>query len=172
MVYIGQKSYRLYNSIKDKNIDEPVFECDALLAPTIQILNLLGYKTTCCCSGHLVDTEYDTNVLKDHPDFMHYGKCYIVFEKSVEGLRESGFVPISEAIPMTDAESVIMKQFTFTNENGVAVLRRIFSNDNGRLFEMTNSAVALVRWAARLVPDNDNFKAIVDSLIDFIDREL
>lgn len=166
MIYIGQKSFRLYSSIKDKNIDEPLFECDELLAPTIQILNFLGYKTTYCCSGHLVDAEFDKIALKDHPDLVNHGECYIAFEKSVEELRESGFVPISEAIPMTDAESIIMKQFVFRNEHGVAVLRRFFPDGNGRLFEMVNSAVALIHWAARLVPDNNKFKAIVDSFIE------
>ena len=174
MVYIGQKSYRLYKSIEDKNIDEPLFECDELLAPTIQILNLFGYKTTYCCSGHLVDNEYDTNVLKDYPEKVHKGDCYIIFEKSVEELRKSGFVPINEAIPMTDAESIIMKEFTFKNEHGVAVLRRTFSHEKARLFEMINSAVALLRWSARLLPDN--LEEIIDEFIeykhyDFINKE-
>ena len=166
MIYIGQKSYRLYKSIEDKNINEPVFECDELLAPTIQILNFLGYKTISCCSGHLVDSEYDKNILKDYPDLTTYNDCYIAFEKSVEELRESGFIPISEAIPMTDTESVIMKQFVFRNEHGVAVLRRSFPDGNGRLLEMVDSAVTLMHWAVRLVLDNDKLKPVVDSFIE------
>lgn len=165
MIYIGQKSYRLYKSIEDKNIDEPVFKCDELLAPTIQILNLFGFKTTYCCSGHLVDNEYDTEAMKDYPIKVSNNDCYIVFEKSVEELRSEGFIPVSEAIPMSDAESAIMKQFKFENEHGVAVLRRTFPEDGARLFHMVNSALVLVRWAARLMPDSDKLKSIVNEFI-------
>lgn len=167
MVYIGQKSFRIYKSIEDKNIDEPVFECDELLAPTIQLLNMLGYKTTYCCSGHLVDNERDTGTMKDYPSSVFNGNCYIVFEQSVEELRESGFVPISESIPMTDIDANIMKEFIFKNEHGVAVLRRTFPKDSARLFEMMNSAAALIKWAPRLIPAN----GIKDAVNKFVENK-
>lgn len=167
MVYIGQKSFRIYKSIEDKNIDEPVFKCDELLAPTIQLLNMLGYKTTYCCSGHLADIEFDKNILKDHPDFRYHGECYIAFEKSVEELRKSGFVPISETILMSDADANIMKEFTFKNEHGMAVLRRTFPKNSTRLFEMMNSAAVLIKWAPRLISAN----GIEDAVNKFVENK-
>ena len=155
MVYIGQESFRIYGDIRDKNIDEPVFECDELLAPAIQILNFLGYKTISCCSGHLVGVGSDCS------------NCYIQFQNSMSELREMGFVPINEAVPMSDSDKFVLKQFIFrARVDGTSELRRMLNSESGRLFEIMNSAAALTRWAARLHKSN----ALKDAIDMFTEK--
>lgn len=48
MAYIEKTTFEIYQ----QQTTEECFECDDIIAPVIRVLNLKGYKTTFCCSGH------------------------------------------------------------------------------------------------------------------------
>lgn len=54
MVLINKKTFEIYTRIVGEDYDKnEYFECDELLAPTIYNLNLKGYLTEFCCTGHI-----------------------------------------------------------------------------------------------------------------------
>lgn len=58
MVYIHEKTLDGFHDVGCDESRGYFFECDELIAPTIQLLNYKGYKTKFCCSGHAYnDTE-------------------------------------------------------------------------------------------------------------------
>lgn len=52
MVYINKDTLEIVRHLLCDEAREEYFECDELIAPTIQMLNVKGYLTNNCCSGH------------------------------------------------------------------------------------------------------------------------
>jgi len=51
MAYIHKTTFEILHELPDEWKDD-YFECDELVAPVIRALNLKGYTTRFCCSGH------------------------------------------------------------------------------------------------------------------------
>lgn len=67
----------------------PVKDIDLLILPTIITLNLKGYKTKFCCSGHVLTPWKFRNRRKKIKEAMTF-RSYISFENYVESIP-SGF---------------------------------------------------------------------------------
>jgi len=68
MAYIDKETYEIWD---DSNIDgqlDDCFEVDEAIAPVIRQLNLNGYKTKFCCSGHPTHSINEAFALADVPD--------------------------------------------------------------------------------------------------------
>lgn len=53
MAFIDSKTFDIYSEIECvSEIYSRSFVCDDLIAPIISMLNIKGYKTKACCSGH------------------------------------------------------------------------------------------------------------------------
>lgn len=66
---VCKKCFYVFKQCTCKN--KKSFECDELMVHIIKSLNLKGYKTEYCCSGHVYSENYDTS----------YIGTYILFNK-------------------------------------------------------------------------------------------
>ena len=73
MFFINKNTFRIHTNLSNYENRDDFFEVDELIAPIISILNLKGYKTRFCCSGH-----YDTI---DETD--QYPATYIAFDDGI-----------------------------------------------------------------------------------------
>lgn len=103
------------------------FSVDEVIAPVIQTLNLKGYRTTYCCSGHpvpgltpvvSVDDETGEEALYGYCEYSQ-GKLYIAFDRDY-GM---GFITsIPDGFYMDDENTVI--RFSYGMETGFQLLRK------------------------------------------------
>ena len=148
MILIDKKTFEIYGSTEDERISGPCFECDELLAPTISLLNQLGFKTAYCCSGHYFD------VFLDDPDpnaiypVWQDDNCYICFQRSFEDMAKDGFtVPDGYDCTYADAyfESSEYRTWEF-------LIRKEFNDIEDKFLQIIDNAKALYTWAKSLKP--------------------
>lgn len=149
MVYIGAESFNIYKSNYDSRINEPIIECDELLAFPVQILNKKGYRVECCCSGHLVDTHFvDKSPNIDYDRKFNNDECFIQFENSMEELKEMGMTHIYDFYVPDNRILDMVREFEFKdNEDGKAIIKRKFDGTKLRFYEMIDCAKILCAWA-------------------------
>ena len=90
MAYIDKRTFEIYSSITDLK-DDSVFECDDAIAPVIRILNLKGYTTTFCCSGHPYPSKVDILMRADSSNRVYdfLSKDFSVKEVTLDDLKNS-----------------------------------------------------------------------------------
>ncbi|MEA4969945.1 MAG: hypothetical protein VB051_05355 [Candidatus Pelethousia sp.] len=72
MPYMHKRTFEI---IQDSNIDNELddyFEVDELIALPIQTLNLKGYKTEFCCSGHSFPSSGETFAAPETKDYENF----------------------------------------------------------------------------------------------------
>ena len=73
MAYMHSQTFDIiYNSNIDGYLDD-YFEIDDYIAKPVQILNLKGYKTRFCCSGHPYDTVNELTKSRRKAPCFSYG---------------------------------------------------------------------------------------------------
>lgn len=73
-MWINKRDFSFTHVVYDDNVRKEYFECDDLIAPVIRELNLRGYKTEFCCSGH----PYMCN------GEVHIDQPYVLFVKPID----------------------------------------------------------------------------------------
>ena len=139
MVYID-RDFNIYKEITDIRIKGPLFECDELMAPIIRELNLKGFKTVFCCSGHVCDDIYDE---KEIGECSNNDNCYIAFEDQISTLILKGFkLPkgFKFEIPEWDIEECGYQ----------TIIRRKFRLGTPRFTQMLNISKTLYKWVNEL----------------------
>lgn len=68
MAFMHSKTFDIINSSNIDGYLDDYFEIDDYIAKPIQILNLKGYKTEFCCSGHPYDTVNELTMENDGTD--------------------------------------------------------------------------------------------------------
>lgn len=122
MALIDKDTFEIFSDVNSPEV-ENTFECDDFIAPTIRVLNLKGYKTRFCCSGHPFSNKNEF-VSYHGPDLDIY-KCfpgvYYVKEVELEDLKGTlhydGLSDMIESEPKTTDKKlyiVKLKQFAAT----------------------------------------------------------
>lgn len=73
MFYMDKNTFRIYDQLSENENENDFFEVDELIAPIIRILNLKGYLTEFCCSGHFDPIDEDEQ----------YPATYIAFKAGI-----------------------------------------------------------------------------------------
>ena len=146
MMYIDSKTFEVIGDISDARISGPLFECDELLAPTISILNKLGFRTEFCCSGHAYDYKENKNCTV--PYWIN-NSCYICFSKELEEMEKDGFI--------TPEGYEVMKSDDYFDvvEDGEAPWKvqifKEFNTNESPFLQVLDNAKALYTWACAMV---------------------
>ena len=123
MALIDKDTFEIFSDVNSPEV-ENTFECDDFIAPTIRVLNLKGYKTRFCCSGH--PFPYKTEFVSYHSDsevdiYKCFSGIYYVKEIELEELKDTlHYDAVTELIECepkpTDKKLyfVKLKQFTST----------------------------------------------------------
>lgn len=145
MQYIGTRSFNHYGDTADARVDEPLFECDELLAPTISILNKLGFNTSFCCSGHAFDYKEEGN---GEVPFWRDSHCYICFTKSLEDMEQNGFIiPVGfEVMKSEDYFDVVEDDDPLWKVQ----IFKDFDQDESRFLQVLDNAKSLYTWACAM----------------------
>ncbi len=144
MMYIDTKTFEVIGDLSDTRISAPLFECDELLAPTISILNKLGFTTEFCCSGH----AYEYKEKGKLTPYWRDAHCYICFTKELEEMEKKGFV-----IPK---DYQIMKSDDYFDvvEDGEAPWKlqiyKEFDSRESMFLQILDNAKALYTWACAM----------------------
>lgn len=149
MVYLD-RYFNIYKDISDIRIRGPLFECDELLAPIIRELNLKGYKTVFCCSGHVCNDIYDE---KEIDECSNNDNCYIAFADQISTLLVKGFVlpkGFKFEIPEWDVEECGYQ----------TIIRRKFRLGSPRFTQMLNISKTLYKWVNELPNAKVNINTI------------
>lgn len=134
MALIDKDTFEIFSDVNSPEV-ENTFECDDFIAPAIRVLNLKGYKTRFCCSGH--PFLYKTECVSYHSESdVDIYKCfpgvYSVKEVELEDLKDTpyydGLPELIESEPKPTNKKlyfVKLKQFTsdeayITFEEGMA----------------------------------------------------
>lgn len=140
MSYID-RDFNIYKDTCDIRIKGPIFECDELIAPVIRELNLKGYRTVFCCSGHVNDDIY---YCEDIGSTNNAG-CYIALYDQISTLIVKGFTlpkGFKFEIPEWDLEECGYQ----------TIIRRKFRFGTPRFIQMLNISKQIYKWAIEL-PD-------------------
>lgn len=140
-VYIGTKTFEIYGSINDERISEPLFECDELMAPTIQILNRLGFATQSCCSGHIYDFKHPKN---STPKWME-STCYIMFKDTFNDLEDKGF-QIPKGFEVLDPADYLEPW----DYDWGFIMQKEYDEKENKLFQILETVKDLYNWACSL----------------------
>lgn len=141
MSYID-RDFCIYKDPCDIRIKGPLFECDELMAPIIRELNLKGFRTVFCCSGHVCDAIYYP---EDVGNCGNNDNCYIAFSDQISTLIVKGFIlpkGFKFELPEYDVEECGYR----------TLIRRNFRQGTPRFIQMLNIAKGLYKWVKEL-PD-------------------
>ncbi len=88
MAFIDKDTFEIFSDINSPEV-ENAFECDDFIAPTIRVLNLKGYKTRFCCSGHPfpIKSEIVSYSRSDDEIYEAFPGVYYVKEVKLEDLK-------------------------------------------------------------------------------------
>lgn len=175
MAFIDSKTFEVYSGIGISKVAKRSFECDDEIARTISILNLKGYKTLACCSGHpfLDYTEVKIAAESDPKESLMYAisseeikeENYTANNKSFLSKPEGGCkkifrIEIKQPIP----EAYILFEEGYAPDSvpqgwnlydGVALQKEYEAEDEFEFFsERLNCMKDLTEWARNL-PDNN-----------------
>lgn len=139
MFYLD-RNFDIYKDPCDIRIKGPLFECDELMAPIIRELNLKGYKTVFCCSGHVCDNIYAEEEIGD---CSNNENCYIAFAESADTLIIKGF-KLPEGFEFEDPE------FDVEDCGYMCIIRRWFDSDTPRFTQMLDISKSLYEWVRKL----------------------
>lgn len=144
MMYIDSKTFEVIGDISDARISGPLFECDELLAPTISILNKLGFTTEFCCSGHAYEYKEKGKLTPCWSNSI----CYICFTEDLEEMEKKGFIIPKgyQAIKSDDYFDVV--------EDGEAPwklqISKEFDTKENMFLQILDNAKALYTWACAM----------------------
>ena len=145
MMYIDTKTFEVIGDISDARVSGPLFECDELLAPTISILNKIGFSTEFCCSGHAYD--YKENANCTIPYWKH-NSCYICFSKELEEMEKDGFI-VPEGYEVMKSDD-----YFDIAEDGEAPWKvqifKEFDSKESSFLQVLNNAKTLYTWACAM----------------------
>ena len=160
MAYLNLKNYNIY---KDTNIDnflDDYIEVDDMMAPIIRILNMKGYKTIACCSGH--PFKGIAEAFSDNIDELENIYSILSIEQNIGGLYRGVFeyygtlyIAFDEEISINDITKQLPEGFEYdSKESGPPFcLRYHFDNDNG-FFEFLDQQLYAIKklyyWADSL----------------------
>ena len=90
MALIDKNTFEIFDAINNDEIKN-TFECDDLIAPAIRVLNLKGYKTCYCCSGHPFPSKteclsYGSATVDDF--YESFSGIYEIKEVKLEDLKD------------------------------------------------------------------------------------
>lgn len=143
-MYIDSKTFEVIGDISDARISGPLFECDELLAPTISILNKLGFRTEFCCSGHAYDYKEKGKLTPCWSNSI----CYICFTEDLEEMEKKGFIIPKgyQAIKSDDYFDVV--------EDGEVPwklqISKEFDTKESMFLQILDNAKALYTWACAM----------------------
>lgn len=116
--YMCPKCFNAYDSLRLKiqdevyycpNLscnDEELFNIDELMIDPIQILNMKGYRTRFCCSGHTFSKPLHSYIMFDRIyDFNTSPKSWKVYNTKTFSLNEEyseDYIPIFESVTMVE----------------------------------------------------------------------
>lgn len=140
MFYLD-RNFDIYKDPCDIRIKGPLFQCDELMAPIIQELNLKGYKTVYCCSGHVCDDVYDEEDIGS----LDSANCYIAFIDPINTLIAKGF-------KLPKGFKFEIPEWDFEECGYQTIIRRKFRFGTPRFIQMLNISKQLYKWAIEL-PD-------------------
>lgn len=144
MMYIDSKTFEVIGDISDARISGPLFECDELLAPTISILNKLGFTTEFCCSGHAYEYKEKSKLTPCWSNSI----CYICFTEDLEEMEKKGFIIPKgyQAIKSDDYFDVV--------EDGEVPwklqISKEFDTKESMFLQILDNAKALYTWACAM----------------------
>jgi len=144
MMYIDSKTFEVIGDISDARISGALFECDELLAPTISILNKLGFTTEFCCSGHAY-TYKEKGKLTPYWRDAH---CYICFTKDLEEMEKKGFV-VPKGFQIIKSDDY----FDVVEDGEVPWKLQIFKNfdtNESPFLQVLDNAKVLYTWACAM----------------------
>ena len=96
MALIDKDTFEIFSDVSSPEV-ENTFECDDFIAPAIRVLNLKGYKTCFCCSGHPFlskNTKHHDAIKHTNATFQwgtKSGKEYIDLEPRLSLLSERSY---------------------------------------------------------------------------------
>lgn len=136
--FVGEKDiddlkYKEYIKYKES---EDWYECDELMVPIITKLNIKGWKTKYCCSGHInrLNTRYADMVNE---------KCYIMFDKGMYSFFNKTNIP----------EGFIIRS---NSSDGSCTISKVIGNEavedgrDDRLPNILNAISTLWEWVNKL----------------------
>lgn len=148
-VYICTKTFEVFRDLSDTRISAPLFECDELLAPTISILNRLGFTTESCCSGHACEYKEPRHITPVWRD----NNCYICFTKDLEEMEKKGFV-VPEGFQTMKSDD-----YFDVVEDGEAPWKlqiyKDFDLNESMFLQVLDNAKALYTWACAMAYARD-----------------
>lgn len=142
-IYIDMRTFEMFNDLKDERISGPMFECDELLAPTIQALNKLGFKTQACCSGHVCDFKGINHLTPGWRD----KECYIIFATSLEDCEKHGFI-IPQGFELLDPSDMYEDPTEYDWAFGIS---KEFDERENKFMQILDTAKMLYGWAMAMV---------------------
>lgn len=142
-VYINMNTFEMFNDLKDTRIDGPMFECDEIIAPTIQALNKLGFKTQACCSGHICDFKGINSLVPNWRDY----ECFIIFTTPLEECEEKGFT-VPQGFEILDPAEYYEDPSEYDWEFGI---KKSFDPRENKLLQILEAAKDLYTWAMAMV---------------------
>lgn len=155
MSYID-RDFNIYKDPCDIRIKGPLFECDELMAPIIRELNLKGYKTVFCCSGHVNDDIYWADDINNE---INNNNCYIAFSDQITTLLVKGFTlpkGFKFEVPEWDEEECGYQ----------TIIRRNFRAGTPRFTQMLNISKTLYKWVNELPNAKANINSIRQEMLE------
>lgn len=108
MALINTTTFEIFHQNSVECTDDVYFECDELIAPTIEVLNLKGYKTQYCCSGHPYKDNIEFVVPKELDPEEIFPGIYKVEKVTAKQLKAEGYDISNLKFP---CQRVLCKQF-------------------------------------------------------------
>ena len=160
MMYIDSKTFEVIGDISDARISGALFECDELLAPTISILNKLGFTTEFCCSGHAYTYKEKGKLTPCWSNSI----CYICFTKDLEEMEKKGFI-----IPK-GYKTIKSDDYFDVVEDGEAPwklqISKEFDTKESMFLQILDNAKTLYTWACSMAYARNKEREAKKKLID------
>lgn len=137
MPYLSEDMFDIRGELTTDENPKSFFEIDELMIPIIQVLNLKGYKTFACCSGHPYEEIEDSNSVCVCP--------YVMFAPGI-------VLPSYPKNAHLELENLCDSQFRFTIRHFEVV------KNAGDYYRICNKILNIMKvwheWARSLPPYN------------------